>query len=107
VCLPRVLIPLFSRPQARLAAVVGAYNVLNVREQQQRFLSEVPAPSLPALLYVGLTWPTLLVAIEPLVTPKGDKLTSSDDELFSNHSRYIYNTKNSQKGARCDLKKPR
>ena len=30
VCVPRVLIRLFSTPQAGLAAIVGAYNVLNV-----------------------------------------------------------------------------
>ena len=34
VCVPHVLLPSFSRPQAGLAAVVGSHNVLKVRKQQ-------------------------------------------------------------------------
>lgn len=35
VCVPSVMIPLFSRPQARLATILGAHNGLSVSKQQQ------------------------------------------------------------------------
>lgn len=45
--IPRILIPLFSRPQTGLAVFVRTQNVLNVREQHFSFLSPLSLVPIP------------------------------------------------------------